>query len=325
MTMPRPRPEFGTFGSTVDPSSNARSERPASASWRAWWLAIRPKTLSAGAVPVLVGTACAYQAGSVNWAAAAAAFTGALFIQIGANLANDVFDYKQGVDTIERVGPTRVVQAGLLSIRQVTVGMAIAFALATLAGTYLVSAAGAGVVAIGLLSILSAIAYTAGPYPLGYHGLGDVFVVVFFGFVAVVGTAWVAFGSVPTVSWIAAVPPGALSTAVLVVNNIRDRESDERTGKRTLAVTLGRRGAFFEYLGLIALAYAAPCVIVLIGLGRTFVLLPWATLPLAVAVARRVAVDEGAKLNGSLVATARLLLFFGILFSIGLAQGPAGP
>jgi 1,4-dihydroxy-2-naphthoate octaprenyltransferase len=225
---------------------------------RAWWLAIRPKTLSAGAVPVMVGTACAHHSGQVHWGAASAALAGALLLQIGANLANDVFDFQKGADAADRVGPTRVVQAGLLSARDVTVGMILSFLLAALAGLYLTAVAGVWVVVIGLFSIAAAIAYTWGPYPLGYHGLGDVFVIAFFGFVAVVGSAWVQLGWIPEVAWGAALPPGALATAVLVVNNIRDRTSDARTGKRTLAVVLGRNAAFAEYVLLLAVAYGGP-------------------------------------------------------------------
>jgi 1,4-dihydroxy-2-naphthoate octaprenyltransferase len=273
----------------------------------------------------MVGTACAHYSGQVHWGAASAALAGALLLQIGANLANDVFDFQKGADTGDRVGPTRVVQAGLLSARQVTVGMVISFALAVLAGIYLTAVAGVWVIVIGLVSIASAVAYTGGPYPLGYHGLGDVFVVAFFGFVAVVGSAWVQLGWVPELAWVAAVPPGALATAVLVVNNIRDRASDARIGKRTLAVVLGRKAAYAEYVLLLVVAYGAPAALWRAWSAHPLVLLPWATLPLAAGVARRVATDEGRQLNDSLVATARLLLIFGVLFCVGIAQGPHNP
>ncbi|MBN1609737.1 MAG: 1,4-dihydroxy-2-naphthoate polyprenyltransferase [Polyangiaceae bacterium] len=296
-------------------------DTPACSFWRAWWLAVRPATLSLGVAPVLVGTACAHQAGGLNVGAALAALAGAVLLQIGANLSNDVFDFEKGADAAERLGPTRVVQAGMLSAAAVRTGMAISFALATVAGVYLVAVAGPVVVVIGLLSIVSAIAYTAGPYPLGYNGLGEVFVVLFFGFVAVVGTAFVQVRAVPGLAWLASLPPGLLSAAVLTVNNIRDRESDARVGKRTLAVRLGRRGAFAEFVALLGVSYAVPLVMVLAQLARATVLLSWATLPVALLLVRRLAHDEGRLLNRSLVTTARLTLMFGILFSAGIAFG----
>jgi 1,4-dihydroxy-2-naphthoate octaprenyltransferase len=304
---------------TIEPRST--TPLPVCSPWRAWWLAIRPATLSLGIAPVLVGTACAHQAGGLNVSAALAALAGALFLQIGANLSNDVFDFEKGADAIERLGPTRVVQAGMLSPAAVRSGMAVSFALATVAGIYLVTVAGPVVVAIGLLSIVSAVAYTAGPYPLGYNGLGEVFVVAFFGFVAVAGTAFVQVRAVPGLAWLASVPPGLLSAAVLTVNNIRDRESDARVGKRTLAVLLGRRGAFAEFVTLLGVSYAVPLLMALAGMTRATVLLSWATLPTALLLVRRVARDEGRALNRSLVTTARLTLVFGILFSAGIAFG----
>src|SRR6185436_13884519 len=171
-------------------------------------------------------------------------------------LANDVFDAEKGADTAERLGPTRTVQAGLLSASAVRTGMLVVFGAALLVGVYLTSVAGLTVVWIGLSSIAAAVAYTGGPWPLGYHGLGDVFVMAFFGFVAVCGTAFVQMGRVPELAWWASVPVGALATAILVVNNVRDRETDARAGKRTLAVRLGRGGALGEYFALLAAAYA---------------------------------------------------------------------
>jgi 1,4-dihydroxy-2-naphthoate octaprenyltransferase len=253
--------------------------------------------------------------------AALAALAGAVFLQIGANLSNDVFDFEKGADAVERLGPTRVVQAGMLSAAAVRKGMVLAFALATVVGIYLVAVAGPVVVAIGLLSIVAATAYTAGPYPLGYNGLGEVFVVLFFGFVAVVGTTFVQVRETPGLAWLASLPPGLLSAAVLTVNNIRDRGSDARVGKRTLAVRLGRRGAFAEFVGLLAVSFAVPLFMVLAHMARVTVLLSWGTLPIALLLVRRLAHDEGRALNRSLVATARLTLAFGILFSIGIALG----
>jgi 1,4-dihydroxy-2-naphthoate octaprenyltransferase len=221
-----------------------------------WLAAARPRTLVAAVVPVAVGSACAFAAaGELRMGPLVAALTGALFIQIGANLANDVFDAEKGADGPDRLGPTRVVAAGLIPAARVRAAMVGAFASAIACGIYLTWVAGPAIVVIGVASVASGIAYTGGPWPLGYHGLGDVFVMAFFGFVAVCGAAFVQLGAVPAAAWWAAIPVGALATAILVVNNVRDRETDARAGKRTLAVRLGRGGALAEWLLLVAAAY----------------------------------------------------------------------
>jgi 1,4-dihydroxy-2-naphthoate octaprenyltransferase len=291
-------------------------------SLRAWILACRPATLTAAIVPVIVGTAVAHASGGVRVGPAIAALVGAVLIQIATNFANDVFDHEKGADTAERLGPTRATQAGLLTPRQVRAGMIGAVALAVPAGLYLTSVAGLPIVLIGVASILSGIAYTAGPYPLGYHGLGDIFVFVFFGLVAVGGTAFVEVGHLPPLALLAAVPVGALATAVLVVNNVRDRVTDAVAGKRTLAVRLGRRAGEIEYAALLALAYASPLVAV-IAFGRSvWSLLPIASLPIAIRLFRTLATTEGRPLNACLAGTAKLLLVFGVLFAVGLALPP---
>ena len=285
----------------------------------AWVLASRPATLTAAFVPVAVGTACAVAAGGLRPSAALAALAGAMLIQIGTNFANDVFDYEKGADTEERLGPTRAVASGLLSPRAVRLGMVVAFGLATLAGVYLAAVAGWVVVAIGVASVLSGIAYTGGPYPLGYHGLGDVFVMVFFGFVAVCGTAFVQVGRVPETAWLASAAVGSIATAILVVNNLRDRATDAASGKRTLAVRLGRRGTIAEYVALLGIAYAVPVALVVTGLSSAWALLPLASLPVAVGLARAVATLDGAALNPVLGRTAQLLLIHGVLLAAGIA------
>jgi 1,4-dihydroxy-2-naphthoate octaprenyltransferase len=289
----------------------------------AWLLASRPKTLSAAAVPVLVGTACASTRGPVRWGPALAALLAALLLQIGANFANDVFDYEKGADTAARLGPTRAVQAGLLSARSMRLGMVLVFALSLALGLYLTAVAGPVILIIGCASIASAIAYTGGPYPLGYHGLGDVFVFLFFGLVAVCGTVLVELGHVPGLALLCALPVGALATAILVVNNLRDRETDERAGKRTLAVRFGRAFALTQYRSLLGLSYLTPVAIVLLRASGPLVLLPLASLPLAIKTTRAVAAAEGRALNALLAATAKLLLVFGVLFALGLSA--AGP
>lgn len=295
------------------------SVRPHSA--LAWWLACRPKTLSAAAVPVAVGSAVAYRLGGFAWQPALAALVGALLLQIGSNFANDVFDFEKGADTKERLGPERAVQAGLVTPRAMRLGMGVVFGLALLVGVYLTFVAGPIIVLIGLVSIASAILYTGGPYPLGYHGLGDVFVLVFFGFVAVCGTVFVQLHTLPTLAIWSSIPVGSLATAILVVNNVRDRDTDVIANKRTLAVRFGTRAGQLEYLLLIGLAYLVPLILVARGeLGVTGAL-PWLSLPGAIVLTRRVFRDRGALLNRSLVGTAKLLLLFGVLFTLGLCAG----
>jgi 1,4-dihydroxy-2-naphthoate octaprenyltransferase len=285
---------------------------------RAWVLASRPATLTVAFVPVLVGSAVAQVSGGFRPGPAAAALFGSFMIQIAANFANDVFDAEKGADTHERLGPTRAVQSGLLTPRQVRLGMLVTIALATIAGLYLTAVGGYPIVIIGVLSVLSGMAYTGGPYPLGYNGLGDVFVMAFFGFVAVCGTAYVQLGAVPDLAWLASVPVGAIATAVLVVNNVRDRSTDVKAGKRTLAVRFGRRFGVIEYVTLFALAYAAPIVALVVFHRALWVLLPLLTLPIAAKLARTLATTEGAPLNACLASTAKLLLIYGVLFSAGL-------
>jgi len=283
-----------------------------------WIAAARLRTLPAAIVPVVVGTACAEASGGAALGPALAALGGALAIQIGTNFANDVFDAECGADGPDRIGPLRAVSAGLISPAAMKRAMIGAFGVATLLGVYLALAAGWPVIAIGVASVISGIAYTGGPWPLGYHGLGDLFVMVFFGFVAVCGTAFVQLGHVPSLAIVAAIPVGALATAILVVNNVRDRATDVRAGKRTLAVRFGRRAALIEYLVLLLLAYVIP-----IGLavtGRPWTALPLLSAPLALnRLFAVVAADSGPAFNGCLAATAQLMLAHGALFTLGLA------
>lgn len=295
---------------TVEPGSAA-----------AFLLAARPATLSAAIVPVAVGSACALALGGFSLGPALAALLGASFLQIGANYANDVFDYEKGADTEERLGPTRAAQAGLLTPSALKAAMWASFGIATLAGAYLAWAAGPVVLAIGVASIASGIAYTGGPYPLGYNGLGDLFVMVFFGFVAVMGTVYVQLGAVPPLAIFASVPVGALATAILVVNNLRDAQGDAKVGKRTLAVRFGSRAARAEYTTLLAAAYGVPPLLVLFEMSGVWVLLPLLSAPLAVPLLRSVYGDSGRALNATLVGTAKLLLVYGVLFTTGLALG----
>lgn len=286
-------------------------------SFHAWILAIRPRTLPAATVPVIVGSAIAYGDGKMNYWAALAALIAALLIQIGTNLANDVFDFKKGADTRERTGPLRVTQAGLLTSGQVLTGMTIIFVLAVLTGLYLISLGGWPILLIGILSILCGIAYTGGPYPLGYNGLGDLFVFVFFGLVAVCGTYYVQAGSLEISAFLAALPVGCLATAILVVNNLRDLENDRRAGKRTLAVRLGKKFTRWEYLLLLGIPYFMPVFVWLAGLASIWMLLPLLTLPLIPPLVKDIYVQKGSPLNSTLAKTARLELVYGFLYSLG--------
>jgi 1,4-dihydroxy-2-naphthoate polyprenyltransferase len=296
---------------------SAASIRPASPA--AWILALRPRTLPVSLAPVLVGTAVAHQLGGLRLGPAVAAAAGALLLQIGSNLANDVFDFEKGADTEARIGPPRATQLGLLTPRAMKRGMLVVFGLALLVGLYLTAVAGPAIVAIGLVSILTAIAYTGGPWPLGYHGLGDLAVFVFFGLVAVAGTTFVQIGDVPPLALVAALPIGALATAILVVNNLRDIDTDRVAGKRTLAVRLGRTGARAEWATLVFGAYPLAALPWLAFGTSGWVMLPLLSLPLAIRLARVVLRDSsGPALNEALAGTAKLSLVYALLFASGL-------
>jgi 1,4-dihydroxy-2-naphthoate polyprenyltransferase len=269
-----------------------------------------------------VGTALAWRHGTSRPLAALAALIGAVAIQIGTNLANDLYDFRKGADSPGRIGPPRVLPEGWLSAGEVRGGMIAFFAIATLAGVYLFSVAGWPVVAIGAASIAAGIGYTAGPVALAYVGLGDAAVFVFFGFVAVLGTYYVQAGTVHPEAIVAAIPVGALATAILIVNNVRDIDRDRSVGKRTLAVILGRRGARAEFVALLIAAYAVPIGLWAQGLHSAWILLPFATGSLAMRALHAVrAREDGPSLNRALHDTARLHALFGLLFAAGITLG----
>jgi 1,4-dihydroxy-2-naphthoate polyprenyltransferase len=283
-----------------------------------WLLAARPRTLPAAAAPVIVGSALAYRDGFLQpWLALAALLT-ALLLQIGANLANDVFDYYRGADTPERLGPLRMTQAGLLTPGQVLAGMWLIFGLAALLGLYLAYAAGWVVILLGICAILAALAYTGGPFPYGYYGLGDLSVFLFFGVAAVMGTYYVQAKAVSALSLWSSLPMGFLITAILVVNNLRDIRTDRQAGKKTLAVRLGESSTRREYLLCLVGAYSVPVVTSAIGLTYWWVLLSWLSIPLAFYWAREVFRQQGRPLNRALAGTGQLVLVYAILFSLGL-------
>ena len=286
---------------------------------QAWIHAARIPTLAAAFVPVAVGSALAARDGAFRLAPALAALWGALFIQIGTNLVNDLGDFRRGADAGPRFGPPRALAMGWLTVREVRAGILVSFGLAALAGIFLAREAGPVVIAIGIASILAGVAYTAGPWPLAYHGWGELFVFLFFGVVAVCGTYYVETRSWSLDAFLASIPVGSLATAILVVNNVRDLEGDRDAGKRTLAVRMGRRAARAGYLLLLAAAYLTPLALLPTGRAAAWALLPVLTLPLALRESRRVTREQGAPLNAALFGTARLHVLFGLLFAAGLA------
>lgn len=281
-------------------------------------MAARPKTLPASVAPILVGIALAIADGQFQWGPALAAFVCAMLLQIGSNFANDYFDFFKGADTAERLGPTRATAAGLLTPAAMRNGMIVVFGAAILVGLYLIWVGGWPIFGLGVAALLAAIAYTGGPFPFGYYGLGDLFVFIFFGLVGVGGTYFLQAAQVTPTVLIAAGAVGFLVTNILIVNNLRDIDTDRRANKRTLAVILGRRGARTEYLLLLLAAYL--CLIWLwVGEGRTvWVLLPWLTVPLAVPLVRAIFTVKGRPLNQTLAGSARLSLFFSLLLAVGL-------
>ncbi len=283
-----------------------------------WLMAARPRTLPAAAAPVIVGSAAAFSTGHFSLLPALAALLGALLLQIGANIANDLFDFHRGADTPDRLGPTRVTSARLLTPEEVRRGMIVVFGLAVLCGLYLAIHAGWPVIAIGVLSILAALAYTGGPYPLGYHGLGEVAVFIFFGLAAVCGTYYVQALRFDWISVWAAIPMGLLIVAILIVNNLRDAATDRATGKMTLAARFGEVWAQREYLFVVAAAYLIPPLMWLFGAAGWPVMLAWLSLPWFLPLAREIRTLTGRPLNKVLAKTGQLTLVYGLFFSAGL-------
>lgn len=299
----------------IDTESSIRRGKPAGI--RPWLLAARPKTLPAAAVPVVVGTALAARLGEWHVVPAALCLAFALLVQIGTNLANDYFDFMKGADTRDRLGPTRMVASGAVAPARMLRATGVVFGAAFLVGVNLVWYGGWWLMAVGAASILFGYLYTAGRYALAYNGLGDVFVFVFFGLVAVGFTFYVQTGFFAWEGWVAGVAVGALAVNILTVNNYRDWETDARSGKRTLAVRFGRRFALAEYAAMGALAFAVPFVFFGRGYGAA-VLLPCLLLPGLVVLFFRLRKAKGRAANAVLGKTAGLLLGYGALFSLGV-------
>ena len=282
-----------------------------------WVLASRLKTLTAAISPVLVGVSLAIHDGEFQLFIAFMTLLAAVLIQIGANFANDVYDFLNGSDREDRLGPTRATQSGLIPPEDMKKGMWLVFALAICVGFYLASIGGWPIVWIGLASIASAIAYTGGPYPLGYHGWGDVFVFVFFGIIAVPGTYYLQSGFVSYDSILFGIPLGALSTAILIVNNLRDADTDIKSGKRTLAVRFGKTFVKIEYIIMMVVAFAIPIYILQFWDELSLYIILF-LLPISIRLIQSLYNETGISLNPVLVNTAQFLFHFSILLSIGL-------
>jgi 1,4-dihydroxy-2-naphthoate octaprenyltransferase len=282
-----------------------------------WVLASRLKTLTAAISPVLVGVSLAIHDGEFQLFIAFMTLLAAVLIQIGANFANDVYDFLNGSDREDRLGPTRATQSGLIPPEDMKKGMWLVFVLAICVGFYLASIGGWPIVWIGLASIASAIAYTGGPYPLGYHGWGDVFVFVFFGIIAVPGTYYLQSGFVSYDSILFGIPLGALSTAILIVNNLRDADTDIKSGKRTLAVRFGKTFVKIEYIIMMVVAFAVPIYILQFWDELSLYIILF-LLPISIRLIQSLYNEMGISLNPVLVNTAQFLFHFSILLSIGL-------
>ena len=284
-----------------------------------WLIAARPRTLPAAVAPVLVGTALAWTVGSLDWIAFIAAALGALFIQVGTNLSNDYSDARRGADTEERLGPVRVTAGGLVPPKQVLVATYASFGMAVLCGVYLIIIAGPVLLLIGAASILAGVLYTGGPRPYGYEGFGEVFVFTFFGIVAVTGSYYVQRQALEWEAFVLAVPVGLLASAILVVNNVRDLDTDRRAGKKTLAVRLGRANTRRLFAAMLALAYPTALIPSLVGSLNAWPLLVVLTIPIAVALVKTVASHtDGPTLNSALAKSGLLELAFCLLLTIGL-------
>lgn len=307
---------------TSTPGSAAAGGDPAAAARPggigSWVAGARLRTLPAAIGPVLMGGGLAWKDGVFVWVPFVAALLGALWIQVGTNFANDYSDFVRGADTEERLGAPRVTQSGLLTPNAVRAGAAVCFALAVLVGVYLVWRGGWPIVAIGVASIIAGVCYTGGPWPFGYHGLGDLFVLLFFGPIAVAGTYYVQGLAWAGDTLLAGLGVGAFTTAILVVNNLRDRETDEAAGKRTLAVRIGEKATQTEYVVLLAAAAAVPAIGVLAAGWSAWTLLGSGAVALALSPLRTViGFQDPRELNPALGATAQAAGFYGLLFAVG--------
>ena len=286
--------------------------------FHSWLLASRPKTLLASVVPVMVGTALAINVDKFNPLVTLVALVCSLLIQIGTNFTNDLYDFYKGADTVSRKGPVRVLAAGLISVKEMKTGIIIAFLSAFILGLYLVYIGGIIILAIGVLSILAGIAYTAGPYPLAYKGLGDIFVFMFFGLIGTMGTFYLQANELSLPAFLSSIPVGSLITNILVVNNYRDIETDRIAGKNTLAVKLGKTFTQYQFIFLIFVSFIVPLLLFLFFDFKFWIFLPYLTIPVVYKTISMLFTLDGVQLNETLELTAKLSAMYGILFSAGL-------
>jgi 1,4-dihydroxy-2-naphthoate polyprenyltransferase len=285
---------------------------------KSWIIAARPRTLPAAVVPVIVGSAAAYSDNKFILLNAFIALICSLLIQIGTNFTNDLYDYIKGADNEKRKGPLRVIVNGLITVNEMKAGIIVVFLTAFILGLYLVYMGGIFVLLIGIASIFAGVAYTAGPYPLAYNGLGDLFVFMFFGVVGTVGTYYVQAHSLSYLPFLCSIPVGALITNILVVNNYRDIDEDKAVNKQTLAVKFGRAFTRYQFIFLLVLSFTIPLVLYLGFEFSYWVFLPYFTIPIAFRLTKMLYSYDGKELNRTLELTAKLSAIFGLLFSAGI-------
>lgn len=294
------------------------SEKLLPSKFQSWLIACRPKTLLASVVPVIVGSALALSVNKFVMLYSIIAMLCSILIQIGTNFVNDLYDFLNGADNGKRKGPLRVLANGFISVAEMKIGSALIFLTAFLLGLYLVYVGGIIVLIIGVLSIIAGIAYTAGPYPLAYKGLGDIFVFTFFGLIGTMGTYYVHTHEFSALSFLVSIPVGALITNILVVNNYRDIDEDRLANKRTLAVIWGKAFTRNQYVLLLIASFIIPIILFIYYNFSYWILLPCLTLPLGIELIKMLFTLEGTELNKTLELSAKLSALFGILFSIGL-------
>ncbi len=285
---------------------------------QAWFLAARHKTLLAAVVPVIVGSSLAIYSEKFFPLYSLIALLCSILIQVGTNYTNDLYDYLKGADNEKRKGPLRVLSSGLISVNEMKLGIFLVFLITFLLGLYLVYAAGWVILLIGIISILAGLVYTAGPFPLAYNGLGDVFVFIFFGIVGTMGTYYLHHDEFTLLSFLISLPVGALITNILVVNNFRDIEEDRSTGKKTLAVIFGNTFSKIEFIVLLIISFIVPLLLFSFYNFSYWIFLPYISLPIAVTLIKMLSEYKGSELNKTLELTAKFSAIFGLLFSIGI-------
>ncbi len=283
-----------------------------------WILAIRPKTLFAAVVPVLVGSALAINQGKFFFLNSFIALICSFLIQIGTNLTNDLYDHLKGADTKQRKGPIRVIASGLIETKEIKLAIVLCFGLTFILGLYLVYVTDWKIFVVGVLSIIAGLAYTAGPFPLAYNGLGDLFVFLFFGIAGTMGTYYLHKMEISLLSFLVSIPVGALITNILIVNNYRDIEEDKQVNKKTLAVIFGKTFSQFEYTSLMVISFLVPIILFTYYNVSIFILLPLLTIPFSIRLVKMLYSLTGSELNVALEQTAKYSALFGLLFSLGL-------